>query len=1104
MLQFILGRAGSGKTEYLRRSLSDRSLAGDSRCIMLVPEQYSFETEKAMLRLAGPRRANAIGIYSFTRLAETVFRREGGVAGHRLSDGGRRILMSSAIAACEDSLEVYKNAARSGHVTDLMLTAVNEMKMCGISPAQLTETASLLKSQGLAGKLRELGRVYAAYDALVSASYLDSRDDLTRLAEALRGTKLFAGCTIAVDSFEGFTVQELRVLGELIRQADNVLVSLCTDGLPDDGSGLFALVERTRRRLTLAAEEQGVKVLPPVVLTKAPRFRNESLKLMEAQLFCPEEALVDLRPEGITLYEAQDVYQEAEFVAAAIRHLAAQGIRYREVSVICRQPERYFGVLDVAMKKREVPCFLSQPVRVDGEPVCRFALGAFGAVQGGFGTDSLLELLKTGVSGFTAEEISDLENYAFLWRLTGQGWREAFTRHPRGFGQKLEPEDEEQLRRLNSLREQLILPLERFAAATKDASGAQISQALYQLLLDFGLEESLPEYCRQLEQAGEEDVAARQLRVWDLLMETLHQMHSILGDRKIPRERFYRLLREVMAGEDVSEIPQTVDEVIFGTAEQVRQTSPRVVFLVGVTQGDFPLNPKSSGVFSDAERRELLALDLPLGDPLEQKAMEERYLAYSVACMASERLYISWPRSAGGEDKEPSELVTQVRGIFPGLEPVKDLPEAYFANSSQAAFSRMAARWRENSPQAAALREFAASQEEFAGRLAALERAGGERAQRIEDSTSAQALYGQQLRLSPSQIETYHNCPFQYFCRYGLNARERRPAQVDVLQYGTLMHFLFERIFREAPEARAKRTPEELEALIRQLIEAYAAENMGGLASLSGRERYRLDRMARSACQLIAHVEEELAQSRFVPAHMEWRLGKDMPPLRVETGRGSTVTVGGTIDRVDLYRAPDGRGYVRVIDYKTGNKAFHLGDVLYGLNMQMLVYLAALVEQGEYLPAGILYMPAAEPSVSVERDAAPEEVEKAQRAQMKMSGLLLDDVDIIQAMEAGARGEFIPAKLKKDGTPDSHSAVLGAEGLRQVLEYSKQLIATMGRELEEGQAAARPSLRNQAACKYCPYGAVCGKEFGERDVEQDRLSTKQAMEKIQERMEEEA
>ena len=62
MLQFVLGRAGSGKTEYMRRMLADKALSGDSRCIMLVPEQYSFETEKAMLRLAGVRQANAIGI----------------------------------------------------------------------------------------------------------------------------------------------------------------------------------------------------------------------------------------------------------------------------------------------------------------------------------------------------------------------------------------------------------------------------------------------------------------------------------------------------------------------------------------------------------------------------------------------------------------------------------------------------------------------------------------------------------------------------------------------------------------------------------------------------------------------------------------------------------------------------------------------------------------------------------------------------------------------------------------------------------------------------------------------------------------------------------
>ena len=226
MLQFVLGRAGSGKTEYMRRLLADRALAGQGGTVMLVPEQYTFETEKAMLRLAGPVRGNAIPVYSFTRLAEAVFRREGGAVGRRLSDGGRRILMASAIEACQDRLEVYAAAAQSGRVNDVMLTAVNEMKMCGIAPGDLRVAARGLGGRGLGKKLGELALLYDTYNGLVEASYLDSRDDLTRLAQALEGSAFFQGCTVAVDSFEGFTAQELKVLVQILRQADQVVVAL--------------------------------------------------------------------------------------------------------------------------------------------------------------------------------------------------------------------------------------------------------------------------------------------------------------------------------------------------------------------------------------------------------------------------------------------------------------------------------------------------------------------------------------------------------------------------------------------------------------------------------------------------------------------------------------------------------------------------------------------------------------------------------------------------------------------------------------------------------------------------------------------------------------
>ena len=1100
MLQFVLGRAGSGKTEYLRRLLADRSRAGLGGVMMLVPEQYTFETEKAMLRLAGPVRGNAIPVYSFTRLAEAVFRREGGAAGRRLSDGGRRILMASAIEACQDRLEVYASAAKGGRVNDVMLTAVNEMKMCGISPGDLLETARTLGDRGLGKKLRELSLLYDTYDGLVAASYLDSRDDLTRLAQALETSGFFQGYTVAVDSFEGFTAQELAVLTQILRRADQVVVSLCTDGLDTTGTGLFALVDRTRRRLSAAAQENGVRIQPPVMLTGAPRFQNENLKLVEAQLFCGGETMTSQDHEGIQVFEARDPYEEAEFVAATIRRLVTEeNCRYREISIICRSPERYYGCLDAALKRRDIPCFVSQPAKVDGEPVTRFVLGAFAAVQSGFRTEVLLEMLKTGVSGFTAQEIAGLENYVYLWKLTGSAWRQEFVRHPRGFGQELTEEDREELGRLNGLRRRLVGPLERFAARTRDATGAELSQAVYLLLTAFNLEETLPAYCQDLEEAGEDALAQKQLRVWDLLMETLDQMRAILGDRALSRERYAQLLKEVIAGEDVSEIPQTVDQVLFGTAEQVRQSAPRAVFLLGCAQGEFPLSPRSSGVFSDAERKELIARQLPLGDPLEQKTMEERYLAYSVACAPSQRLYASWPRCADGEDKEPSELITALLGIFPTLRPLRDLPDEYFANSQEAAFSRMAARFTAGDSASAALRQLFVGEPAYQGRVEALERAAGQRQQRVEDPALARGLFGERPFLSPTQVEVYHQCPFQYFCRYGLGAKERRHAEVDVLQYGTLMHYLFEKIFREPAQQRAQWTPQQLEERVAALVEGYARENLGGLELLSGREKYRLSRLVQSACKLIRHVEEELAQSRFVPEKLEWGLGagRDAPPLRIPTAKG-TVTVGGTIDRVDVYTSPSGERYVRVIDYKTGKKAFHLADALYGLNMQMLVYLAALVEHSPEAPAGILYMPAAEPSVSVERGAGEEKIKEEADKQLKMSGVILSDQEIIQAMEAGARGKFIPASLNKDGSLGRYSSTLDREGLQTVLAYVKRVVATMGEALLEGRVEAAPHLKNRSACRYCPYSPVCGKEFTAKDVELDKTTPQQALEKMRE------
>ena len=201
---------------------------------------------------------------------------------------------------------------------------------------------------------------------------------------------------------------------------------------------------------------------------------------------------------------------------------------------------------------------------------------------------------------------------------------------------------------------------------------------------------------------------------------------------------------------------------------------------------------------------------------------------------------------------------------------------------------------------------------------------------------------------------------------------------------------------------------------------------------------------------------------------------------------------------MDVYLGSDGCRYVRVIDYKTGHKSFRLPDVLLGLNMQMLVYLAA---PGGKRPGaacrGALH--ARGRALGLGGPGAGEEKIKAEAdKQLKMSGVVLSDQEIIQAMEAGAKGRFIPASLNKDGSLGRYSSALSRQELHTVLEYSKLLIAAMGRELLEGRVEPEPALTGRDSCRYCPYSPVCGRELGGQNVKQDKITPQEALAQMEE------
>lgn len=1107
MLRLVLGRGGSGKTEYVRRELDSLARNGAEKLLLLVPEQYSFESERAMLHLLGAKQVQRVQVSSFTRLADFVFRQLGGLAGRRLNDGGRSILMSLALDGVGEQLPLYRKHAQTPELVKLMLSASSELKMCAITPMDLSRTATQMEDGTLKEKTSELALVLSAYEALVARSYLDPLDDLTRLKNTLAGKSFFSGYTVMVDSFKGFTVQELEILEIIIRESKEAVITLCTDRLddPEQGMGLFSLVRRTARQIIRLARENSIPVASLVLLESGRRFQGKGLAALEAGVFRTVRQEINENTGDTVVYAAKNSYDEVRFTASMIRSLVMEhGYRYRDFAVIVRSEETYRGSLDTALERWEIPCFLDRPRSIDSEPLMHLVLSAFKILKNGFHSDDVFAYLKTGLAGLSPEDISLLENYTFLWKLSGKRWKEEWKDHPKGFVGRFTDRDAEALQALNVLRERVTQPLQSLAKAVDGASGEGMAKAVYQLLLDLDVPLHLKNLCISLRDCNERSLAEQQLRLWDMLMEILDQMALVLKEEYLPHVRFAELLRLVIAAGELAAIPQGLDEVTVGVADRMRPAEPKVVFLLGASQGEFPLNPKSGGVFSDEERRALITLGLPLSDTLEQNAVEERFLAYAAMTSPSERLYVTYPLAdLGGTAKSPSALVTEIQGILKKVPVLSEytLKDEFFANAASPAFELTARLWKQNTTLSSSLKALFESRPEYAQRLKALDRAGSKAPVQFEDPTRARSLFESNRHISPSQIENYHLCRFQYFCHYGLGARERKPAEMDALEYGSLMHYLLENLLSKVgsgPLAEMDRP--ELKDLILEHISYYVEAKLGGSENRTPRFNFLFDRMADSAQVIIGRIARELRQSKFSPVKFELELkeGTEFPPLTIPL-RDGQIIIAGKIDRVDVMEE-NGEHYLRVIDYKTGKKEFKLGDVLYGVNMQMLIYLAALIEQGKFTPAGVLYMPSTRPVISLARKASAADLEKEADKKLRMNGLVIGDEAVIRGMEEQAAGKYIPVALKDGKITRGENAVNYVE-MNAIVDHLKKLVGDMAETLYSGDVDADPLKGDYDACRWCPYFPVCGheKEDGGRELFQcDKAETLSKMMKKEE------
>lgn len=1064
MLQFILGRAGSGKTAEVFSRVAAALKDGKSP-VLLVPEQFSFETERAAALRFGMKDAARVQILSFTRLAERVLRQVGGVAEQVMSDVTRTLLLSRALEI-HTAPENAPDAARQPNDTAYLQAAgafFAECRQCGVSPRLLSLAAKDLEKGKLRERLSDLAALFDIYDGLLAVGGIDAAGRLQMAADRLPSVDIYDGAPIFADGFKGFTAPELAILSCLM-QSSALTVTLCTD--PDGNAPLFAPVDDVMRDLRTLAEEAGVTVLPPVVLAENRRSLTPALQALERGAFAPTPTVFDGDAKEVTVTPCPDIFTECTVCARTVRRLMrAEGLRARDIAVVVRDLPAYDGILDAAMRRAGVPFYMDTAADIYTLPLPTLMTAALHIAAAGFSTEILLRMLKTGILPFDETETALLENYTYTWRIDGARWEKPFTADPNGLSEKRRF-DRAGLEKLEALRVRLIAPLADLRAALRDRTdGKTFAGALYAYLVAVDAAEGVRRLFAALSADGAPAAADMTARIWDEMMGLLDEFAVIFGAEHLPCRRYEALFHLAVGLLRVPALPQSPDAVQIGSADHVRLSSPAAVLILGANEGVFPAAPAESPLLGDRDRETLAKSGVRLSGDRLQKVKEERLFAYLTLAAPRRFLFASYLTSGA-----PSAIIDTIDTILPhhAVGSIAS-PDGSDIESPAEGFDRLAAVWREETPLRATLAAALSDRADYAAFADGLRRVT-EKAPAALSPARATALFGSDLRLSASQADAFYHCSFKYFCQYGLHLKTRRIADVDASLFGTLTHYLLETLLPRYAASGAAPDLAALRGTVHNTLFAYIEREMGGLADKPARFAYLLSLIERTCVSLLWFSAAELAQSRFSPVAYELQLGTEkLPAPTLPLANGGSITLVGKIDRVDVYRRGDTE-FLRVIDYKTGTKEFRLSDIPYGLNMQLLLYLFALCSHA--VPAGALYLPAKD--ITLKNGSAPPD--ESRLKMLRMNGPVLADADVIDAMDAGGRGVFIAAALKDGAVKTGKNMLLRAD-FAAVRDLCNRLLLQMAGTLQKGDIAAVPTgEEKKLPCSYCDFRAACGRE----------------------------
>lgn len=1111
-LRFYFGPSGSGKSHRIYEEIMQRAAQEPGRnFLIIVPDQFTMQTQKDLVMRSDRGGILNIDVLSFGRLSHRILEEVGTKEMPVLDDTGKSLVLQKIAADLKEQLPAMGSLLhKQGYIHEVK-SAISEFMQYGISTQDMDKLiASAEKRGALAMKLRDLKTLYRGFQDYIRDHFITTEETLDVLRRSLVKSKILPDSVVVFDGFTGFTPIQNRLIQELMRVCEETIVAVTIGEEEDpyqmDGEQkLFHLSKKTVADLVKLAAEAEVTRGEDVFVKGGPNRFTEAPALcyLEQNLFRYQYEPYTEKQCEIRMFEAlsprEEVHQTALYIRKLIRE---EGLTYRDIAVVIGDLEGYASYVETEFGQLEIPCFLDRTRGIVLNPMIEYIKSVLQLYIRDFSYDTVFHFLRSGMADISREEIDELENYVI--RTGARGYRtysRLFTRKTeemqQGSGQEDTERAEETMERLNRIRQQFADTVEILHMAPRAKAGEYVDH-LYDFLEQNQVQQKLLNYQQRFEQEGDLAKAREYAQIYRLVMDLLDQIYELLGEEEISLQEFADILEAGFGEITVGTIPQNVDRIVVGDMERTRLKQVKVLFFLGVNDGNIPKNASKGGIISDMDREFLIESGTEMAPSPRQQMYIQRLYLYLNMTKPSQRLYLSYAKvNSDGKGIRPSYLIDTVRKLFP------QLAVEYPQNRSR--LEQIEGRQEGARYLAEELREYAdgtlreEERQDFYLMYRAYEadpegrdRLTAAAFRRYKESglsrIVARALYGRQLENSVSRLETYAACACRHFLQYGLSLQEREDFGFEVSDMGNVYHAVLENFAGKLAESG--RTWWDFDEnfatqAIKEAVEGYAATYGETVLYSSARNEYAITRMSRILTRTVLTLQQHLKQGSFQPDDYElsFRFAEDLDSIHVDLSEEEKMHLQGRIDRIDVSEDAE-HVYVKVIDYKSGNKKFDLAALYYGLQLQLVVYMNAAMElesrkhpDKEIVPAALLYYHIDDPTIETPVELTQEQINEEILTKLRMNGVVNSDPAVVERLDRFLqdKSKVIPVEKKKDGSFSARSGILSREELHVVSAYVDTKIRQIGREILDGKIAANPYEKgNEEACTYCAYKKVCG------------------------------